>query len=122
MSDPIRPLALRPQELTAPTGAPLSKERAEIRKAAASFEGMLMSTMFQHMRKSIQPSGLLGDSGQARGTLEYLMDQAIVDSAMKGGKTWGLAQRLEEAWMARQTKGHDPKPPDSVHASRPDSR
>jgi Rod binding domain-containing protein len=102
-------------------GAPLSKERAEIRKAAVAFEGMLMSTMFQNMRKSTQPSTLLGDSGQAKGTLTYLMDQAIVDSAMKGGKSWGLAQRLEEAWMARYTQA-DSKLPKPVHDSRSSGR
>lgn len=102
MSDPIRPIALRPEDLASKPGPPQGKNAAEIRQAAVAFEGMLISTMFQSMRKTVQPSGLLGDSGQAKGTLQYLLDQAIVDSAMKGGRSWGLARRLEEAWLARE--------------------
>jgi Rod binding domain-containing protein len=104
VSDAIRPLGLRPEELAARPTPPSGKGAAEIHQAAVAFEGMLVSTMFQSMRKTVQPSGLLGDSGQAKGTLQYLLDQAIVDSAMKGGRTWGLARRLEEAWLAKDPK------------------
>lgn len=102
MSGPLQPLALRPQELAAPAAAANPpKGAAGIHEAATAFEGMLVSQMLQAMRKTVPRSGLLGDSGQARGTLEYLMDQAVVDAAMKGGRTWGLAKRLEASWQAR---------------------
>ena len=64
-------------------------------QAARQFEGLLMSMVFQTMRKTIQPSGLFGDSGPARSTYEYLMDQAVVDKAVSAGHGWGLADRLK---------------------------
>lgn len=121
MSDAIRPVAIRPEDLSSRQVAPPGTNRADIHKAAVSFEGLLISTMFQTMRKTVPSSGLLGDSGQAKGTLEYLLDQAIVDSAMNGGRTWGLAKRLEEAWMARVPQS-DSKHPDSVQEVRSPSR
>lgn len=75
--------------------------KADLHQSAVAFEGMLMSMLFQNMRKTVQPSGLLGDSGQARSTFEYLFDQAVADSAMKGGRGWGLAAKLEESWARR---------------------
>ena len=39
-------------------------------KAARQFEGLLMGLLFQTMRKTVQPSGLFGDSGQSRSTYE----------------------------------------------------
>ncbi|HEX9009267.1 MAG TPA: rod-binding protein [Holophagaceae bacterium] len=71
------------------------------KEAAQQFEGLLMSLLFQAMRKTIQPSGLLGDSGHSRSTYEYLMDQAVASKAAASGKGWGLAERLEEAWSRR---------------------
>lgn len=114
MSGEVRLLAARPPVQAPGQPAPGSAD-ADLRKAAVAFEGMLISLMFQNMRKTVQPSGLLGDSGQARGTLEYLLDQAVVDSAMKGGRSWGLAQRIEEAWRSKAApskSGH----PKSVQA------
>jgi Rod binding domain-containing protein len=67
-------------------------------KAARQFEGLLMSLVFQTMRKTIQPSGLFGDSGSSRSTYEYLMDQAVVDRAVAAGHGWGLADRLKASW------------------------
>jgi Rod binding domain-containing protein len=67
-------------------------------KAARQFEGLLMSVLFQTMRKTVQPSGLFGDSGQTRSTYEYLMDQAVVDRAVSTGHGWGLADRLKASW------------------------
>lgn len=66
--------------------------------AARQFEGMVMSLLFQTMRKTVEPSGLLGESGQARSTYEMLMDQAVVDKAVGSGRSWGLAERLAESW------------------------
>jgi len=80
----------------APTGKVGTSE------AAKQFEGMLMAQIFQVMRKTVNHSGLFGDSALARSTYEYLLDQAVVDHAMNSGKSWGLATRLEEAWAARQ--------------------
>jgi Rod binding domain-containing protein len=67
-------------------------------QAARQFEGLLMGLLFQAMRKTVQPSGLLGDSGQSRSTYEYLMDQAVVERAVSGGRGWGLADRLKASW------------------------
>jgi Rod binding domain-containing protein len=67
-------------------------------KAARQFEGLLMSMVLQTMRKTVQPSGLFGDSGSSRSTYEYLMDQAVVDRAVSAGHGWGLADRLKASW------------------------
>lgn len=75
---------------------PAATDRTE--QAARQFEGLLMSLLFQAMRKTVEPSGLLGDSGQSRSTYEYLMDQAVVDRAVSSGRGWGLAERLKESW------------------------
>lgn len=104
------------------TGRPAGPPAADhLHEAAVAFEGMLLSLMFQSMRKTVQPSGLLGDSGQARGTLDYLLDQAVVDSAMKGGRTWGLADRIEAAWRAKE-KAPESGHPKSVQAIPAPSR
>jgi Rod binding domain-containing protein len=77
------------------------------REAAQQFEGLLMGLLFQAMRQTVQPSGLLGDSGHSRSTYEYLMDQAVANKAAASGKGWGLAERLEAEW----SRGKDAKPP-----------
>ncbi len=69
------------------------------KESAQAFEGMLWVQMMQVMRKTIEPSGLFGEAGEARNTYDYLFDQAIVASAMKGGKSLGLAEKLERAWQ-----------------------
>lgn len=102
MSEPVAAQALAPAQRL-----PLSLHRAEGKKAdlhqsALAFEGMLMSMLFQNLRKTVEVSKLLGDSGQARSTFEYLLDQAVADAALKGGKGWGLASRLEESWSRSQ--------------------
>ncbi len=76
-------------------------------KAARQFEGLLMSMLFQTMRKTVEPSGLLGDSGQSRSTYEYLLDQAVVDRAVSSGRGWGLAERLKASWKTPEKNGHD---------------
>ncbi len=81
---------------------PRPSDKASVGDAAKQFEGMLMAQIFQTMRKTVQHSGLFGDSAGARSTYEYLLDQAVVDHAMSSGKGWGLASRLEESWAARQ--------------------
>jgi Rod binding domain-containing protein len=75
---------------------PGSAEKTE--KAARQFEGLLMGQLFQAMRKTVEPSGLLGDSGQSRSTYEYLMDQAVLEKAVTSGRGWGLAERLKASW------------------------
>lgn len=77
------------------------------KEAAQQFEGLLMGLLFQAMRKTIQPSGLLGDSGHSRSTYEYLMDQAVANKAAASGKGWGLAERLEAEW-SRNTEAKPP--------------
>lgn len=77
---------------------PMPSPAEKTDQAARQFEGMLMGLLFQTMRKTVHPSGLLGDSGQSRSTYEYLMDQAVVDRAVSGGRGWGLADRLKAGW------------------------
>jgi Rod binding domain-containing protein len=73
-----------------------------------------MSMLFQNMRKTVEVSGLLGDSGQARSTFEYLFDQAVADSALKGGKGWGLASRLEESWSRGRGRAQSTPSPKAI--------
>lgn len=82
---------------------PAPAEKTE--QAARQFEGLLMSLLFQAMRKTVEPSGLLGDSGQSRSTYEYLMDQAVVDRAVSAGRGWGLAERLKASWTPPEKGG-----------------
>lgn len=84
-------------------------ERTE--QAARQFEGLLMSLLFQTMRKTVEPSGLLGDSGQSRSTYEYLMDQAVVDRAVSSGRGWGLAERLQASWARPEKSGAEIRTP-----------
>ena len=79
---------------------PDSAEKTD--KAARQFEGLLMGLLFQTMRKTVEPSGLFGDSGQSRSTYEYLMDQAVVDRAVSSGHGWGLAERLKASWTRQE--------------------
>jgi Rod binding domain-containing protein len=94
--------------LTQAQGAMAPPDPAEkTDKAARQFEGLLMGLLFQTMRKTVKPSGLLGDSGSSRSTYEYLLDQAVVDRAVSGGRGWGLAERLKASWG--QSGKTDPK-------------
>jgi Rod binding domain-containing protein len=87
-----------PQDLL-PTAAPrLGIDKATDKQSALMFEGMVMTQMFQAMRKTIQPSGLFGDDTQARSTYDYMLDQAVLEHAMNAGKGWGLAEKLEKSW------------------------
>lgn len=97
----LRPSLPRPGEV------PPSKD---VKAVAREFEGLLMAQFFQTLRKTVPPSGLFGDGGQARSTYEYLLDQAVVQQSMSAGKGWGLAERLEQAWSLRQEKAA-PFPP-----------
>jgi Rod binding domain-containing protein len=84
-----------PQDLVAPR---LGLDKPTNLEAARMFEGMVMTQMFQSMRKTIQPSGLFGDDSQTRSTYDYLLDQAVVEHAMAAGKGMGLADSLEKTW------------------------
>jgi len=95
-------LARTPQDLVAPALPEAGPGRNA--EAAKQFEGMLMSYLFQQMRQTVQPSGLFGNEGTARSTYEYLLAQATTSKAMDAGKGWGLSQRLEAAWDAKQPK------------------
>lgn len=104
MADPLmNPLALDPRALAAPRLPSVSEGRSP-REAAREFEGLLMAQLFQTLRKTVEPSGLFGEEGQARSTYEYLLDQAVVQHAMNTGRGWGLAERLEQAWAQREEK------------------
>jgi Rod binding domain-containing protein len=73
-------------------------------QAALLFEGLVLTQMFQTMRKTIQPSGLFGNDSQTRSTYEYLLDQAVVEHAMASGKGLGLAEKLEKTWEQEKKK------------------
>lgn len=79
-------------------------------QAAHQFEGLLMGLLFQSMRKTVEPSGLLGDNGESQSTFEYLMDQAVLDKAVSAGRGWGLAERLKESWAPSTASKHEPEP------------
>ncbi|HEX9083049.1 MAG TPA: rod-binding protein [Holophagaceae bacterium] len=90
----------------AQASGPVPSTKDKTLEAARQFEGLLMGLLFQSMRKTIQPSGLFGDSGPSRSTYEYLLDQAVADKAADTGRGWGLAERLAEAWSRdKGTKG-----------------
>lgn len=104
MSDPVmNVLSMDPRSIAAPR-LPLGPEGRSAREAALEFEGLLMAQLFQTLRKTVEPSGLFGEEGQARSTYEYLLDQAVVQQAMASGRGWGLAERLEQAWTQREEK------------------
>ena len=71
-------------------------------KTAVEFEAMLMTQLFQTMRKTVEPSGFFGGNQNERSTYEYLLDQAVVQQAIESGHTWGLAERIEESWRMFQ--------------------
>jgi Rod binding domain-containing protein len=81
-------------------------DKDKLKKTAAEFEGMLMAQMFQALRKTVEPSGLFGNSQTERSTYDYLLDQAVIKNAIEGGQTWGLAARLEESWKNTQMKAN----------------
>jgi len=97
---------LSPQELVGAAAIPQPGEgKTSTKEAARMFEGMLMAQLFQSMRKTVPHSNLFGDDTQARTTYEYLMDQAVMEHAVKSGRGWGLSDRLEEAWSHSQASG-----------------
>ncbi|MDR3672239.1 MAG: rod-binding protein [Holophaga sp.] len=101
----LPPLAqAAPQEIVAQSMPGPGSNPGGNAEAAKQFEGMLMAFVFQQMRKTVQPSGLFGDTGMARSTYEYLLDQAVTSNAMDAGKGWGLSQQLAAKWNAPTTK------------------
>ena len=93
------PAQRSPQELLAQSVAK-SGQVGKDAEAAKQFEGMLVANLFQCLRKTVVHSDLFGNSGQAQGTYEYLLDQAVVNHAMTGGKGWGLSDRLQANWKS----------------------
>jgi Rod binding domain-containing protein len=80
-----------------------------------------MGLLFQSMRKTVEPSGLLGDTGQTQSTFEYLMDQAVVDKAVGAGRGWGLAERLKAEWSKPAAPNDEQgrgKGPSSLHVEK----
>jgi Rod binding domain-containing protein len=93
--DSLKLVSQSPQDLVP---IRLGLDKATDREAARLFEGLILTQMFQAMRKAIPPSGLFGENTQTRSTYEYLLDQAVVEQAMAAGKGLGLADRLEKTW------------------------
>lgn len=67
-------------------------------EAAQQFEGLMMSQLFQTLRKTVEPSGLFKEGENSRETYEYLLDKALVEQAMACGKGWGLAEQIQRSW------------------------
>ena len=103
MSDPsvLALPAQSPQDLVAP--ATLGKGTTP-KEAAQQFEGMLLTNLFQQLRKTVHPSGLFGNGGNAQSTYEYLLDQAVVAHAMASGRSYGLRDRMEASLTAAKQK------------------
>ena len=103
MSDPsVLALPVQsPKDLLAPATPAAGTSPKE---AAQQFEGMLLTNLFQQMRKTVHPSGLFGNGGNAQSTYEYLLDQAVVNHAMASGRSFGLRDRLEASLTAAQHK------------------
>ncbi len=93
----LKPTTQSPQDLVGVSLPRPGVDKASEHEAALLFEGMLMTQVFQAMRKTIQSSNLFGDASGSRSTYEYLLDQAVVEHAMASGKGWGLAERLEKS-------------------------
>lgn len=94
--------------LTLKQRLPQAEDRTE--DSAKRFEGMVMNLLFQTLRKTVEPSGLLGESGQSRATYDMLMDQAVVDKAVGSGRSWGLAERLAESWKQASAAQKESQP------------
>jgi len=78
------------------------QEENKMGQTATEFEAMLMTQLFQTLRKTVEPSGLFGCNQTERSIYDYLFDQSIFQNAAANGKTWGLASRLEESWKNLQ--------------------
>lgn len=98
----IKSATQSPQDLVPVTLPRPGLDKASDHEAALMFEGLVMTQLFQAMRKTVQPSGLFGDDGQTRSTYEYLLDQAVVEHAMSSGKSWGLAENIEASWKTEK--------------------
>jgi Rod binding domain-containing protein len=101
-SSMLKPASLAPQDALPLTLPRPGVDKATNEQAARMFEGLMMTQMFQAMRKTIQPSGLFGNESQSRATYEYMLDQAVVEHVMSSGKGWGLAEHLEKNWADSQ--------------------
>lgn len=98
---PVAPSAVDLASAARVQGLQPASDREKITKAAQEFEGMLMEQLMQGLRKTVEPGGLFGAEGQSRSTFEYLMDQAVIAKAVKGGKGLGLAAQMEQVWANR---------------------
>lgn len=100
----LSPIGQNPRDLALAELPSASSAKTSPKEAAQKFEGLLMAQLFQSLRKTVEPSGLFGDGGQARQTYEYLFDQAVVEHAMASGRGWGLAERIEKDWARQEEK------------------
>ena len=103
----FKPVSQAPKDLAPITLPRLGLDKTTDKEAALMFEGLVMTQLFQAMRKTIQPSGLFGDDSQARSTYDYMLDQAVVEHAMAAGKGWGLAENMEKGWEHSQNMAPD---------------
>lgn len=95
-----------PQDLAAPR---VGVDKLTDLQAARMFEGLVMTQMFQSMRKTVPHSGLFGDESKSQSTYEYLLDQAVVEHAMDSGRGLGLTDQLAKS-LARERKNTSTPP------------
>lgn len=91
----LSPVTLARQSEAERAGMP---GKGDLKGAAEAFEGILLGQMMATMRSTVPHSGLFGESETTRSTYDYLMDQAVIDKAIKGGRGLGLAAHLERSW------------------------
>lgn len=111
MSPDLAPLAPSPVALATQARSAGLRPPAggDLRSAAEAFESLLLGQMMTTMRSTIPHSGLFGESETTRSTYDYLMDQALIEKAVKGGKGFGLAAQLEKSWQ-KAREGSPSKP------------
>lgn len=71
------------------------REQAKLRQACQLFEAQFLKTLWKEMRKTVPKAGLI-NGGQAEQMFTDLLDQAVSDSSVKGGRSMGIAAMLEK--------------------------
>jgi len=105
MNDYSLPIASPVDIANSAKASQISRQPEEkLGQTATEFEAMLMTQLFQTLRKTVEPSGLFGNNQTERSIYDYLFDQSVFQNAAANGKTWGLASRLEESWKNLQAK------------------
>jgi peptidoglycan hydrolase FlgJ len=97
--------ALLPRD-TAP-GAVRPNAPADVRKAAAQFEAILLRQLLSPAIEPLMNGGLAGASGTGGGVYGYMLTDVLATSLSQGGGL-GLAQLLTQQLSPRGTPPADP--------------